>query len=224
MEGSEKHRRREGWRHHFTPSLVQRRETKPPTYHQLKHLIDFEEGTFCNKEDGERGGTCTHVTHPNWSPSVGAGGETMQTNKLPQCLSGESKDAFKSFFGAIFFFLSTVVWNRVRVKQCSIGTVPGVIWVHKHCKRDDYPLRQLCWRTCSFFPFLPVSPSLFSFFPSPFDATPRTLQPSIFISTLWSFFWKGKPAKKSHITLLLNAFFFKQRLLSAPQIDVPSSV
>ncbi len=103
MEGSEKHRRREGWRHHFTPSLVQRRETKPPTYHQLKHPIDFEEGAFCNKEDGERGGTCTHVTHPNWSPSVGAGGETMQTNKLPQCLSGESKDAFKSFFGAIFF-------------------------------------------------------------------------------------------------------------------------
>lgn len=105
MEGSEKHRRREGWRHHFTPSLVQRRETKPPTYHQLEHPIDFEEGAFCNKEGGERGGTCTHVTHPNWSPSVGAGGQTMQTNKLPQCLSGESKDAFKSFFGAIFFFL-----------------------------------------------------------------------------------------------------------------------
>lgn len=104
MEGSEKHRRREGWRHHFTPSLVQRRETKPPTYHQLEHPIDFEEGAFCNKEGGERGGTCTHVTHPNRSPSVGAGGQTMQTNKLPQCLSGESKDTFKSFWGPFYSF------------------------------------------------------------------------------------------------------------------------
>ncbi len=190
MEGSEKHRRREGWRHHFTPSLVQRRETKPPTYHQLEHPIDFEEGAFCNKEGGERGGTCTHVTHPNRSPSVGAR-QCKPTNFLNVCLE-KVRMRLSPFFGALFFsFLSTVVWNRVHVKQCSIGTVPGVIWVHKHCKRDDYPLRQLCRSTCSFFPFLPVSPSLVSFFPSPFDATPRTLLLSIFISTLWSFFWKG---------------------------------
>lgn len=119
--------------------------------------------------------------------------------------------------------LSTLVWNRVHVKQCSIGTVPGAIRVHKHCKRDGYPLQQPCRGTCSLLPSLPVSPSLFSCFPSPFDATPRTLQLSIFLSTHWSFFWTGKPAKKSQNTLLLKAFF-KQRLLSAPQIDVPSSL
>lgn len=131
MEGSEKHRRREGWRHHFTPSLVQRRETKPPTYHQLEYPIGFEEGAFCNKEGGERGGTCTHVTHPNWSPSVG--GQTMQTNKLPHnvCLE-KVRMRLSPLFSHFGPFLSTVVWNRVHVKQCSIGTVPGVMRVHKH--------------------------------------------------------------------------------------------
>lgn len=44
---------------------------------------------------------------------------------------------------------------------------------------------------------------------------PRTLQLSIFSSTHRSFFWTGKPSKKSQNTLLLTAFF-KQRLLSAP--------
>lgn len=50
-QSMKKHRRREGWRRHFTP-LVQKRETKAPTYHQVKHPIDW--GAL-NKGDGERG-------------------------------------------------------------------------------------------------------------------------------------------------------------------------
>lgn len=67
MEGSEKHRRREGWRHHFTPALVQTAYLPPAGASQR-----LSKGLFRKIEGGEREGTCKHVMHPNWSPSVGA--------------------------------------------------------------------------------------------------------------------------------------------------------
>lgn len=162
--------------------------------------------------------------HPNWSPSVGAlARQRVNWQTSSKRLSGESKDAFKSFLGPFFEHCG------MEQSSCKAVLYRDSPW----CDLSPYALQTGRLLTPAalqknmlffFLPSLPVSPSLFSCFPSPFwRYTPAHFNYLYSQAHIGAFSGQENHQRSPKIRSSWQLFLNNDCFLP-PQIDVPSSL